>query len=118
MVSCSFLDETGHLEHLVPDIAEVPPFERPPFAGAHGVRRRRPATYHQPPPGNKNVRRHDHQTVCSTPFCLAGTMSFFFIVIADVGFLIGRRRAGVMLRRPPGAAPPLPARDLDRRSGG
>lgn len=53
----SFLDEPGHPEDEVPDVPEVPPFERPPFPGAHGVGRRRPSC-EPPPPLGKNVRRH------------------------------------------------------------
>lgn len=105
-VHFSFLDESGHLEHEVPDVAEVPPFERPPFPGAHGVRRRLPPQ--QPPPSKKNVRRHGRQTCRGSLLCIVCPTTVFF---PAAGFLIER---GVIRRRP-GAAPPLPARDLDRR---
>lgn len=87
--SISFLDESCHPEHSVPDVAEVPPFERPPFPGAHGVGRR-PHSPDPPPSIHDNVRRQQH----GAPLRVVGT--------AAIVVLVGR----------PGArkAPPLPGR--------
>uniref|UniRef100_A0A8R7K3P3 Uncharacterized protein n=1 Tax=Triticum urartu TaxID=4572 RepID=A0A8R7K3P3_TRIUA len=96
--SISFLDESGQPEDEVPDVAEVPPFERPPFPAAHGVGRRRPPG-EPPPPLGQDVRRH-------VPLCVVGAsdVAVAAVVVATAA-PVGRR---------PGARPPLPVRHGDR----
>ena len=85
--SISFLDESGQPEDEVPDVAEVPPFERPPFPAAHGVGRRRPSG--EPPASlSQDVRRH-------VPLCVVGASN---VAIAAVVVA-----AAAPVRRGPGA---------------